>query len=87
MSHAQAHPSYKTYWIAWFVLLLITVAMVFIGSKPVLVLGMAVKAAIIAMLFMHLKFEKRGLIMTVVLGILLTTSMMVVIFIPEGNQM
>jgi len=36
---------------------------------------------------MHLKFEKRGLIMTVVLGILLTTSMMVVIFIPEGNQM
>jgi len=45
MSEKATH-SYGSYWIAWFVLLLITLAMVFIGSKPVLAGGMIVKAAI-----------------------------------------
>jgi cytochrome c oxidase subunit IV len=85
---SQSHsPSYKTYWIAWAVLLVITLAMVFIGHKPVLAGGMVLKAAIIAFLYMHLKFERMGLILTVVLGIFATTAVLVVLLVPDGMAM
>ncbi len=80
-------PSYRAYWIAWAVLLSITVAMVFIGSKPVLATGMLLKATIISFLYMHLKFERTGLVLTVVLGILATTAMLVVVLVPDGLAM
>lgn len=80
-------PSYRTYWIAWAALLLITLAMVFIGSKPVLATGMLLKATIISLLYMHLKFERTGLILTVVLGIFATTAVLVVVLVPDGMAM
>ncbi len=79
--------SYKSYWMAWFLLLLITIAMVFIGSKTVLALGMMVKAAVIAMFFMHLAFERKSLVYTVIVGLMVTTAVMVVLFIPDGMAM
>ncbi|HJP02254.1 MAG TPA: hypothetical protein QF764_10840 [Planctomycetota bacterium] len=86
MSEKATH-SYGSYWIAWFVLLLITLAMVFIGSKPVLAGGMIVKAAIIALFFMHLAFEKKSLIYTVLIGIFATTAVLVVLVAPDGTAM
>ncbi|MDP6539840.1 MAG: hypothetical protein QF903_02325 [Planctomycetota bacterium] len=86
MSQNASH-SYGSYWIAWFVLLLITLAMVFIGSKPVLAAGMVVKAAIIAMFFMHLAFEKKSLVYTVLIGIFATTAVLVVLVAPDGAAM
>ena len=80
-------PTYRTYWIAWAVLLVITLAMVFIGSKPVLAGGMLVKATIISLLYMHLKFERMGLVLTVVLGIFATTALLVVLLVPDGMAM
>ena len=87
MSDAHAHPTYKTYWVMWFVLLLITVAMVFIGSKPILIAGMLAKAWIIGMVFMHLKFEKRGLVLTVILGAFATIAVLAVLLIPDALAM
>jgi cytochrome c oxidase subunit IV len=79
--------TYKSYWLAWFCLFLITLAMVFIGSKPVLAIGMMVKALIIALFFMHLAFEKKSLIYSVGVGILVTTAVLVVLLVPDGRAM
>ena len=87
MSHAQTLPSYKTYWLAWLVLLILTLVMVFVGSKPVLAIGMLLKALIIGLLFMHLKFERASLVLAVVLGIFLTTAILVVLLVPDGMAM
>lgn len=62
--------SYRTYWAAWFVLLLLTVAMVSFTSKPLIIAGIAVKSSIIALWFMHLKTERWGLAVSVALAIL-----------------
>ncbi len=86
MSNATT-TSYKSYWIAWFVLLMITLAMVSIGNKPVLALGMTVKALVIALFFMHLAFEKKSLIYSVGIGILVTTAVLVVLLVPDGRAM
>jgi len=87
MSSSHASPSYRTYWTVWFVLLVITVAMVFAGAKPVLVGGMLVKASLITLLYMHLAQEKPRLIWTVLLGIFLTSAFLVGLMIPDGRAM
>ncbi len=79
--------AYRPYWTAWFILLVITVAMVFIGSKAILALGMTLKAAIIAMFFMHLGREKKGLIYSVLIGVLVMTAFLVVLLVPDGAHM
>jgi hypothetical protein len=56
--HDHALLDYRTYWIAWLVLLVITLAMVFIGNPTVLITGMTLKATIIGLWFMHLKYER-----------------------------
>lgn len=86
-STPHASPTYKTYWIVWFVLLVITVAMVFTGARPVLIGGMLVKASLISLLYMHLIHEKKNLIWTVLLGIFLTSAFLVGLMIPDGRAM
>lgn len=86
-STPHASPSYKTYWLVWFVLLAITVAMVFTGARPVLIGGMLVKASLISLLYMHLIHEKKNLIWTVLLGIFLTSAFLVGLMIPDGRAM
>ena len=64
----------KTYWLTWLALLGVTLAMILVGSAPfpkgamlVLILdGMTTKAGLITANFMHLRFERLGLIATVV---------------------
>lgn len=79
--------SYRTYWIGWLVLLILTVSMVFSGAKPVLVGGMLVKASIITLLYMHLMHERRRLVWTVLLGIFLTSAVLVALITPDGMAM
>ncbi|MBI1791652.1 MAG: cytochrome C oxidase subunit IV family protein [Acidobacteria bacterium] len=70
---------YKTYWVTWFLLLIVTVGMLAAGSGSLtgrLLLGlllaaMVVKIGLIGGNFMHLRSEKRSLILIVALGILL----------------
>ena len=86
-STSHAGPTYRTYWIVWLVLLLITVAMVFTGARPVLIGGMLFKASLITLLYMHLVHEKKNLIWTVLLGIFLTSGVLVGLLIPDGRAM
>lgn len=87
MTTTHASPTYKTYWVIWFILLALTVAMVFVGAKPILIGGMLVKASLITLVYMHLVHEKKNLIWTVMLGIFLTSAVLVVLMIPDGKAM
>jgi len=87
MSQASRVSSYRAYWTAWLVLLLVTLAMVFTGARPVLVGGMLAKAGIITLLYMHLVHERPRLVWTVLLGIFLTSAVLVGLLIPDGRAM
>jgi hypothetical protein len=87
MTSTHSSPTLKTYWSAWLVLLLLTVAMVFSGMSAVLVGGILAKASIITLLYMHLWHEHRRLFWTVVLGIFLTSAVLVGLLIPDARAM
>jgi cytochrome c oxidase subunit IV len=90
-----AHPAgnpYKIYWTTWFILLVITVAMLLAEKfhMPRLVLVvfllafMAVKAAMIGGNFMHLRFEKANLGIMVAAGIVVTSLILFIFITPEA---
>jgi cytochrome c oxidase subunit IV len=87
------HP-YRVYWITWFVLLVITVAMLvaerFHFPRIFLVLFllafMLVKAVMIAGNFMHLRFEKRNLAVMVGVGLLVTSVILFLFLAPETSN-
>lgn len=81
------HGSYRTYWTVWVILLGLTLAMVFLGAKPVVVGGILAKAGLITMLYMHLAQERPRLVWTVLLGIFLTSAVLVTLIIPDGKAM
>jgi cytochrome c oxidase subunit IV len=80
MAHADSDTAGngRIYWMTWGVLLIITMIMLLIDSAQVsrsillaVLLGaMAIKAALIAGNFMHLRHEHAGIIVTVVAGLL-----------------
>ena len=65
---AHGVASYKTYWFAWLLLLILTVLMVQIHNKALLLTGIGIKSVIICMWFMHLKHESKLLVFSVGLG-------------------
>ena len=68
----------KTYWITWSVLLVFTVVMLWADSASLprqafvifMLIAMLTKASIIGANFMHLKFERAPLVLTVIVGLL-----------------
>ncbi len=82
----------KVYWRVWFQLLVITVVEVIVAFLPISHSLMALlftimalmKAGLIAGYFMHLKFEKIGLIYSIVLPLILIVAL-VAALIPEGS--
>lgn len=87
MSSTHSTPTYRTYWGAWLVLLALTVAMVYLGATPLLVGGIVAKAGIITLLYMHLWHEHRRLFWTVLLGIFLTSAVLVALILPDARAM
>ncbi len=67
---------YRGYWIAWILLLLLTVAMVSVTSPALIVAGIAIKATIISLWFMHLKFERISLGVVVIAVTILTLAIL-----------
>jgi len=73
MTKALQEVGYKLYWLTWFVLLVLTLGMILIGSATLpkllvallLIPAMLVKASLIRGYFMHLRFEKLTLILSV----------------------
>ena len=82
------------YWRIWFVLLVLTLVMVFIDQSPltrnllvlVLVVVMLVKVSLIAGYFMHLRFEKWNLILVVLVGLLITGLLLFALIAPDGMR-
>ena len=85
---------YGIYWIIWGVLLMLTFTMIFIGEANLgyeakaflLLLGAAAKAALIIFYFMHLRLEKAGLAVIVLVGIFLTGTLMFALPAYDGSQ-
>lgn len=75
---------YRAYWIAWIILLAVTLAMVTVESRAVLLGGMALKASIIAAWYMHLKYEKPFFVACIALGILATGFLLFGLIAPDG---
>ncbi len=83
---------YGIYWLTWVVLLLLTLLMLVTGyvSLPkifvvlLLVGAMLVKASLIGAHFMHLRFEKLGLVITVATGILATAVILFLLISFDG---
>ncbi len=92
MSEESGGHRYRIYVIILGILLVLTLSMIFIGESnlapvaqvPLLLLGAAIKAALIIFYFMHLKFEKFGLIMIVMVGIFVTSLLMFVVPAYDG---
>ncbi|OFV99007.1 MAG: hypothetical protein A3H28_07945 [Acidobacteria bacterium RIFCSPLOWO2_02_FULL_61_28] len=84
--------SYKTYWYTWGVLLVLTLGMILAGGAAIskvwivalLLAGMLAKATLILANFMHLRFERVGLILTVVMGIVFTALALFFGIAPDG---
>lgn len=82
------------HWRIWFVLLVLTLVMVFIDQSPltrnllvlVLVVVMLVKVSLIAGYFMHLRFEKLNLILVVLVGLLITGLLLFALIAPDGMR-
>jgi caa(3)-type oxidase subunit IV len=82
----------RRYWATWGVLLAITLVMIWFDSAQisrgalitVLLGAMAVKAALIAGTFMHLRREHPGLILTVVLGLFALGVVLYVLIVPDA---
>ena len=87
MTATHSTPTYRTYWGAWLLLLVLTVAIVYLGATPILVGGVLAKAGIITLLYMHLWHEHRRLFWTVLLGIFLTSAVLVALLIPDARAM
>jgi caa(3)-type oxidase subunit IV len=88
----QGHTSYRTYWIAWVLLLGLTLVMILAESFRlpaaftilVLVAAMLVKAAVIGGWFMHLRYERLTLVVTVVVGTLATAAVLFFLLVPDA---
>ncbi|HUP19967.1 MAG TPA: cytochrome C oxidase subunit IV family protein [Gemmatimonadota bacterium] len=92
MADAAAHSSTK-YMLVWLYLLVLTVAEVlvaFVSGLPdvvliLLLLALAVwKAALVAMYYMHLKFEPPRLVMMVLAALPLAMLMAIIVVTMEG---
>jgi caa(3)-type oxidase subunit IV len=83
---------YRTYWITWGGLLALTLLMLATETAPLyrtiavglLVAAMLVKAGVIAAWFMHLRFERAALVVSVVGATVLTAVALFVLIVPDG---
>lgn len=92
MAKTLREAGYRLYWFTWLFLLILTVVMLATGyiSLPhglilaLLTVAMLVKAALIGAHFMHLRFEKRSLVLIVAVGILATAGVLFLLISFDG---
>ena len=91
--HVTAH-GYSLYFKTWMILLVATVIMLGIEyfhlpralMVVALVAFMLIKASFIAGNFMHLRFEKRNLILGVLIGLLITGAVLFFLIWPDARH-
>jgi len=92
MSKESSGTGYGVYWRTWLVLLALTLVMVFLDQAPLsrmalvtlLLVAMLTKASVIGAYFMHLRSEKLGLILIVVIGLLVTGAVLFLFIAPDA---
>lgn len=84
---SQAALPYGLYFKAWLVLLVLTVLMVFLQNPTLLLVGMSIKALIITLWFMHLRYERIDFVLYVLLGMFLTAGVLFALMVPDGLAM
>lgn len=92
---AEGVTSYRTYWFVWLILLILTVLMILLEtvefSKALTIFllagAMMVKATLIAGWFMHLRYERLALVLSVTLGTLVTAAVLYFLLIPDSMAM
>ena len=85
---------YRTYWIAWGVLLVLTLTMVVLDRAPlpygafliVMLTAMLAKATVIAAYFMHLRFERWPLVLAIVLGLPINAAILYILIVPDARR-
>ena len=80
-------PNYRVYLKIWVVLLVITLVMVFTKKPAILLPGMAAKATLIALWFMHLKDERKDFIFYVASSIVIFSLVLFALLVPDGRAM
>ena len=83
----DTHGSYRPYFVAWFVLLGITVVMLFLQNPAVLIMGISLKAAIIGLWFMHLRQEHADLTAWIAVGLFGSALILFLLIVPDGMAM
>jgi cytochrome c oxidase subunit 4 len=92
MAKEHAPHGYGLYWRIWLILLVFTVAMIFLDqiSVPrfllvtILVAAMLFKATLVAGYFMHLRYERLSLGLSVVFGLLFVGAVLYGLLVPDG---
>ena len=84
---ASSEVNYKPYWVAWGILLVITLAMITISNPTVLIIGMSLKATIIGLWFMHLRSERPDFVMWIVIGIFAVGLILFLFIVPDARSM
>ena len=82
----------RSYWVTWAVLLVFTVVMLWADTASLprtffvvfMLAAMLTKASIIGANFMHLKSEHSGMIATVVFGLLVMSTILYVLIVPDA---
>ncbi|MHC4819574.1 MAG: hypothetical protein ACYTF8_16135 [Planctomycetota bacterium] len=80
-------PDYKIYLKVWLTLLVVTLVMVFLPSRPVLIGGMMIKASLIVLWFMHLLYERIDFILLMVVSIAFFSILLFGLIAPDGLVM
>ena len=84
----------RIYWITWTVLLVFTVVMLWMDTAEIsrgvfvafMLAAMLTKASIIGANFMHLRHERATLVLTVVVGLLVTAAVLFVLIAPDAAR-
>jgi cytochrome c oxidase subunit IV len=82
----------RIYWITWSILLVFTVVMLWADTASIprlafivfMVAAMLTKASIIGANFMHLRLERAGIVVTVVVGLLVTGAILYGLIAPDA---
>ncbi len=84
----------RIYWLTWAILLVFTVVMLWADGVEIprtvfvvfMIAAMLTKASIIGANFMHLRFERSTLVLTVVVGLLATGTLLYVLIAPDAAR-
>lgn len=79
--------AYRPYWIAWLILLGITLVMLFVHQPALLLAGVALKASIICLWYMHLRSERSGLVACIAVGLFANALFLFLLMVPDARAM